>query len=221
MNVHSLPETQAESSLIIPSGDKRARIIATTIRLIAEYGFHGAPIAMIAQEAEVGAGTIYRYFQDKDTLILEVFRQVDEALKKVLLHEYSVQQPIRERFLHLCRGIFRYGLQNPYEFKFMEQFYNSPYGANRRRENRFCKCDDTCQDQPLEQVFIIGQAQQVIKPLPLAVLIALAIGPIVFLVKDSLAGMISLDETIIDSTLSACWDAVRETAGDMKGPTGS
>ena len=210
MNVHSpkTPLTQADP------GSKRDLIIQATIRLISEYGFHGTPISMIAQEAGVGAGTIYRYFKDKDSLVLEIFKQANCDFKETLLHGYDANQPVRDRFLHLCRGIFQYGIQNPYEFKFIEQFYNSPYGTSLRREKLFCNCGDTGKDLPLEQVFAAGQAQQVIKELPLAALIALAIGPIIFLVKDSIAGLIQLDETTINKTLAACWDAVKQDRGD-------
>jgi len=214
MNIHSSKKypTQADR------GSKRELIIDATIRLISEYGFHGTPISMIAQEAGVGAGTIYRYFKDKNSLVLEIFKQVNSAFKRTLLHEYDVHQPIRDRFLHLCGGIFQYGIQNPYKFKFIEQFYNSPYGTSLRREKLFCNCGDTDQDLPLEQVFAAGQAQQVIKELPQAALIALAIGPIVFLVKDSIAGLIQLDQKTIDNTLAACWDAIQLEIGTNRQP---
>jgi len=205
MNIHSKNKIVSDQE---NPGNKRDQIVAATIKLISEYGFHGTPISMIALEAEVGAGTIYRYFKDKDALVLEIFEQVHTTFKKTLLYEYDINQPIRDRFLHLCRGIFQYGIKNPYEFKFIEQFYNSPYGTSLRREKLFCNCGDTGQELPLEQVFAAGQAQHLIKPLPLAALIALAIGPIVFLVKDSIAGLIQLDEPTIDATLTACWDAV-------------
>jgi len=195
--------------MLTDTKDKRQNIIQATIKLIAEYGFHGTPISMIAKEAEVGAGTIYRYFKDKDSLVLEIFQQVDSGFKKALLAEYDVNRPIRDRFLHLCRGVFQYGIENPYEFKFIEQFYHSPYGTNLRREKQFCNCGDAGQALPFKQVFDFGQTQQVIKDLPLVALLALAMGPIVFLVKDSIAGLIQLEETTINDTLAACWDAVK------------
>ena len=205
MNIHSKNKIVSDQE---NPGNKRDQIVAATIKLISEYGFHGTPISMIAMEAEVGAGTIYRYFKDKDALVLEIFGQLHSTLKSTLLHEYDISQPIRDRFLHLCRGIFQYGIKHHYEFKFIEQFYNSPYGTTLRREELFCNCGDTGQELPLEKVFADGQAQHLIKPLPLAALIALSIGPIVFLVKDSIAGLIQLDEPTIDATLTACWDAV-------------
>jgi len=49
--------------------DKRDDIVRAALELIAENGFHGAPMAMIADKAGVGAGTIYRYFENKEVLI--------------------------------------------------------------------------------------------------------------------------------------------------------
>jgi len=54
------------------NSDKRAEIIRAALELIAEHGFHGAPMAMIAEKAGVAAGTIYRYFESKDVLITEL-----------------------------------------------------------------------------------------------------------------------------------------------------
>lgn len=188
--------------------DKRDAIIRATVKLISEYGFHGAPMAMVAKEACVGAGTIYRYFKDKDHLVAEIFLGLDSELKKTLLVEYDMTLSIRDRFLHLCLGVFRYGVTNPSEFKFIEQFYHSPYGTSLYREKLYC-CACKTDDDPLGQVFLAGQEQRVIKDLPVAVLLALAIGPIVFLIKDHINGLVQLGEGTITDTIAACWDAVK------------
>jgi len=187
---------------------KREAILDATVRLISQYGFHGAPIALVAREAGVGAGTIYRYFKDKDHLVLEIFRGIDSDLKRTLLVEYDKTLSIRDRFLHLCRGVFRYGVRHPSEFRFIEQFYHSPYGTNLRREKLFCQGGPQEED-PLAAVFFSGQQQQVIKDLPIVALLALAIGPIVFLVKDHINGLVQLDEGTVNATIAACWDAVK------------
>lgn len=188
--------------------DKREAIVRATIKLISEYGFHGAPVALVAKEAGVGAGTIYRYFKDKDHLVGEIFRGIDEELKKTLLIEYDRTLSIRDQFMHLCRGVFRYGVSCPREFKFVEQFYHSPYGTNLRREKLFCDASDT-DDDPLGQLFLSGQKQLAIKNLPVVALLALAIGPIVFLIKDHINGLVKLDEATINETIAACWDAIK------------
>ena len=49
--------------------EKRDEIIRAAMELIAGHGFHGAPMALVAERAGVAAGTIYRYFESKDDLI--------------------------------------------------------------------------------------------------------------------------------------------------------
>ena len=51
--------------------DIRAAIINSTIGVIADHGFHQAPMSTIANRAGVATGTTYRFFQSKDELILE------------------------------------------------------------------------------------------------------------------------------------------------------
>ncbi|HEX9157545.1 MAG TPA: helix-turn-helix domain-containing protein, partial [Syntrophales bacterium] len=71
------------------NADKREEIMRAALELIAEHGFHGAPMAMIADRAGVGAGTIYRYFEGKDALITELYRELEGKLLAYLQEGYS------------------------------------------------------------------------------------------------------------------------------------
>jgi AcrR family transcriptional regulator len=197
--------------------NRRDDIVRAAIRIIATYGFHGAPVSLIAREAGVGAGSIYRYFRDKDTLIVEIFHQLDQELKRALLEGHDEGQPLRPRFFHLCRGVFRFGRKHPHEFKFIEQFCHSPYGINLRREKLFCECGAPGEEFPFKLFFDLGRRQGMIRDLPLPVLLALTVGPIIFLTKDHIAGLLELDEATIDKTIAACWEAIK-TEGPGAGP---
>ena len=50
--------------------DKRKDILDATLQLISDQGFHGTPMSQIAAEAGVGAGAIYRYFENKHLLLI-------------------------------------------------------------------------------------------------------------------------------------------------------
>ena len=76
--------------------DKRDEIVRATLELIAEHGFHGAPMAMIAEKAGVAAGTIYLYFENKDVLITEVYRDLEERIYRYVQEGYAPEKPIRE-----------------------------------------------------------------------------------------------------------------------------
>jgi AcrR family transcriptional regulator len=55
--------------------DKRLRILNAARRLIAEGGFHEAPVAAVAALAGVATGTVYRYFPSKAELFADVVGQ--------------------------------------------------------------------------------------------------------------------------------------------------
>jgi AcrR family transcriptional regulator len=75
------------------TSDKRINILRAAMKLIAVNGFHGSPTAMIAAEAGVGAGTLYRYFSDKDALIIEVHKEVEIRLYEQLQQDYPSKNP--------------------------------------------------------------------------------------------------------------------------------
>jgi AcrR family transcriptional regulator len=187
--------------------EKRLEILHAALELIAEHGFHGAPIAAIAERAKVGAGTIYRYFENKDVLINELFQELHDRICSCLLEGYAVEKPLRERFVHLSTALLRYFVDNPLEFRFIEQHFNSPYGnAFRRARLTGSGEEDDLYRRLLEE----GIARQVVKDLPLAVLFALALGPLLAVARDHILGFVRLDESLLMQTVQACWDGVKK-----------
>jgi len=187
------------------SDDKRSAIIQAALELVGEHGFHGAPMAMVAQRAGVAAGTIYRYFESKDMLITEIYADLEKRLLAAVMEEYPEGRPVRERFLHMAKIIVHYSLSSPMEFRFLEQFHNSPFGAAHRRDKIFGKTDkDIC-----TELFDEARNEQIMKDLPLAVLFALAFGPLLDICRDHILGFLTLDDGLIGRAVEACWDAVK------------
>jgi len=186
--------------------EKRQEILNAALQVIAEHGFHEAPIALIAERAGVGAGTIYRYFATKDLLISELFLELHVQIGTVLSRGYQVDRSIRERFIHLGTELLRYCIANPREFRFLEQFFNSPYGIEFRRDRLLGQDEEA--DLYL-RLLEEGLAQRIVKELPLVVLLALAIGPLLAVARDHIAGFIELDEKLLGLTVEACWDALK------------
>ncbi|MBN1830188.1 MAG: TetR/AcrR family transcriptional regulator [Deltaproteobacteria bacterium] len=186
--------------------DKRGKIFQAAMELIAERGFHGAPMAMIAERAGVAAGTIYRYFDNKDILITELYSELEEELRSALEEGYSVAKPIRERFLHLGIAILRYFIAHPLYFRYIEQYHNSPYGVSLRRDMIMSKIG---KHNIFKDLFEQGIEQQVMKDLPITVIFALAFGPLLVLLKDHIHGFVILDDGLIRQVIDSCWDAIR------------
>ena len=186
--------------------DKRDEIVRAALELIAEHGFHGAPMAMIAERANVGAGTIYRYFENKDVLIAELYQNVEGRMLPAILDGYAADRPLRERFIHLGTALLRYFIENPIDFRYLEQFHNSPYGAEHRRDKILGE-KEGC--NVFRDLFEAGISGQVVKELPLVILFALAFGPIVMVTRDHILGFVNLNEVLITWTVEACWDGIK------------
>ena len=187
--------------------DKRDEIVRAALELIAENGFHGAPMAMIAERANVGAGTIYRYFENKDVLITELYGDIEKSIMTALQDGYSVEKPFRERFLHLGTELLHHFISNPPVFRYLEQFHNSPYGVAFRRDKILGTAASGC--NVFRELFQEGKTQQILKDLPLVILFALFFGPVLSVARDHILGFVVLDETMIHQIIEACWDAVK------------
>lgn len=185
--------------------DKRETIIQAALELVAEHGFHGAPMAMIAERAGVGAGTIYRYFDNKDTLIMEIRSFVEEHFISAFMEGYPEKGAVRERFLHMGKVLVKHLITEPLELRFIEQFHNSPYGVEHRREKLFGKTEKNI----ICDLFDEGRQQQIFKDLDLPILFALSFGPLIDVCRDHILGFVNLTDDLIAQTVSACWDAVR------------
>lgn len=185
---------------------KRGEIVRAALELIAEHGFHGAPMAMIADRAGVGAGTIYRYFENKEVMITELYCELEERIYPALHAGYPAEKPIRERFMHLGTSLLRYFIGSPLDFRFLEQFHNSPYGVEYRRDKVLGNregCD------VFRDLFEEGVAQQVIKELPLVLLFDLAFGPLLAMARDHILGFIQLKDSLVVRCIEACWDGIK------------
>lgn len=57
------------------TGDKYTAILDAAVRVIATHGYHGAQMSRIARTAGVAIGTLYLYFDNKQDLLLSLFRE--------------------------------------------------------------------------------------------------------------------------------------------------
>lgn len=183
--------------------DKRTLIMRATLESLSQHGFHGTPISMIAEKAGVGAGTIYRYFDNKEHLINEIFTFIKKDVIKAMLQDYREECSYKERFKHLWMNLIQYCIQHPQEFQFVEQYRYAPYVSHVTRQQSFVIL------APIMQFFIESKRAKAMKDLPLYTIISLTYGPIVSLSKLHIDHNQSLTQERIEQAAEACWDAVR------------
>ncbi|HQM46773.1 MAG TPA: TetR/AcrR family transcriptional regulator, partial [Smithellaceae bacterium] len=118
-------------------------------------------------------------------------------------------EPVKEQFFHVFGELCRYLLIHPLHFRYMEQFFNSPYGISKRRDKISGKATNYRKHDTLAEIFKEGISQQILKDLPVVVLSSLAIGPMLYVIRDHTLGFVVLEESLIRQMTEACWDAIK------------
>lgn len=72
---------------------KKERILETAARLFAERGYARTSTALLAQEAGVAEGTIFRHFKSKDDIFLELIQRLREKITQDVYQYLEVQGP--------------------------------------------------------------------------------------------------------------------------------
>lgn len=183
--------------------EKRDAILSATLELVSERGFHNTPMSMISEEAKVGAGTIYRNFENKEALINELFLEIKSRISAPMLEGLSEGFTTEEKFKRIWRRTFQYCLNNSEEMLFLEQYHNSPFltpeteAATRQYFG------------PIIGVFEESVRAGEIKPMPFEMFSIFVWNMIAAHARLHLNGILIMDEDKLGLAIQACWDAVR------------
>jgi TetR/AcrR family fatty acid metabolism transcriptional regulator len=86
------------------AGDKKQKIMMAAARVFAQKGFHQSKIEEIAQEADVGKGTVYEYFASKLDLFSQMFQAgiwfYRDTISQEVKPELTISEQLR-RFVYL------------------------------------------------------------------------------------------------------------------------
>lgn len=110
-----------------PEDDRRIRILEAAERAFARHGFHAASMQIVAAEARMSAGNLYRYFSSKEALVsglaerdqaelAEDFGRLECAADMLgamaaLLRKHLVESPVAD--CHLALEIWAEAGRNP------------------------------------------------------------------------------------------------------------
>ncbi|WP_316836123.1 TetR/AcrR family transcriptional regulator [Pedobacter nutrimenti] len=114
----------------LENNSKRDAILNSTLELVKSHGFHGAPMSQIAKNANVAAGTIYHYFDSKETLIIELYIRTKERLSEAMLKGDDETLSYKDRFFRFMRNNYNFYVENESSMLFLEQYINSPFAKN-------------------------------------------------------------------------------------------
>lgn len=197
--------------------DKRRIILDAALRVFAERGYHGTTVPEVADAAGVGTGTLYRYFEHKEALVNEVYRDAKGRLRAALLDDAPAldvyQLDVAERwFSELWRRLGAFAKAEPATFRFLEMQDHVEYLDKKSRE---------------VELSVLGPLWMAGKRLrdraaggpSVDVLIALLWGAFVGLIKAQRLGYMKLSDEQLREAGAACWRMIApETLSTGKKP---
>ncbi len=101
-------------------GDKRTQIMKAAEKLFTSRRFHEITMADVAGAAQIGKGTIYQYFKDKDDLFFQVTTSGFEELCDLLHRRVPSNAPFAEQLVDVCTEIHRFFESRRQLFRMMQ-----------------------------------------------------------------------------------------------------
>jgi len=183
--------------------DKKEAIYKAAIKLLDENGFHSTPMSLIAKEANVAAGTIYLYFENKEDMLNKLYLEIKEKYSNSLMEGYSEDMPIRDAFELVWRNSLNFKLNRSAEFNVMEQFKNSPFVRKGTVEEGLKIFS------PVFHLLDRARNAKVIKDIPSQIFQALFFAPVGELVKSHQLNRSKFTEEEKKIAFQATWDSVK------------
>lgn len=179
---------------------KRTAILEAALDRFAELGVNGVAVPDIARGAQVGTGTIYRYFENKEALVNVLFQEEKVRFGNYLSETAGNQGSPLEQFDDHWQRMIGFAREHPKAFRFLELQDHLPYLDETSRElerkvlRRLAAPTRNLQQQGVFRSDIRAE-----------IIMATVWGAFVNLMKAERAGYIELSDKDITDARDACW----------------
>lgn len=121
-------------------GNKQHRIKEAMVNLFLREGIDGTSISKIAREAGVSPATIYVYYNSKEEMLAEVFREYSTAPYRYLMQRLTPDMEAAALIEEIVRGCYSFSREHEEIFSFVEQCSRCPTLSESVSEEE-CSCD--------------------------------------------------------------------------------
>ncbi|NOZ46120.1 MAG: TetR/AcrR family transcriptional regulator [Chlorobi bacterium] len=183
--------------------DKRTAILKATLELVVKNGLHATPMAMVAKKANVGAGTIYRYFRNKEALMNELYSEIKKKLGDALKKDINKEDQVKVSFKKFWVNIFYFFIQNPLEFRFIEQCEYTPFvtdATKKENEKHYSVIFEFMND---------GINKGVLREMNSELMLSIVYGMLVSVANIHLNKKLLIENDVMEQAIQACWDAIK------------
>jgi len=184
--------------------DKRKKILTAAEVLLAERGFYGLSMKALANSAGVAAGTIYRYFENKEDMINQLHQYVKAEVAKETFQGWHDGLSQKEKYALCWHNTYQSVLTNPNRLIAVSMLLLRPSVKGQKMH--------PCNDQlfaPLFNIYEQGIRDQIFHDFPIPALWSLSFESSINLAKKVINNSIEQpDEQLITQIIDASWQAI-------------
>lgn len=182
--------------------DKKDKILEVMLRLIKQQGIQATPMAQVAKEAGVAAGTIYHHFASKEQLVNELYLKVKKEFGDLLVAKLNVDLGYKEKFWVLWKSLYYYYTQNPLAFNFSAQLGHSPLISDdiKVRAKQYY--------QPIIEFFAEGIRSGLLKPMDAQLIGELVYGSVASTVQMYYENNSNITLQVLEQAIEYSWDGI-------------
>ena len=183
--------------------NKIARIHKATLKLVKATGLAGITMQLVAKEAKLATGTLYIYFENKESLIVSLFQECIKNSQGIFFNNYNATAPFKAGFHIIWSNVLQHRLSHFEESLFMEQCFHSPFIDEQT------KIEAKKLFEPLKDLLLRGKKEHLIKDIDNFWLIAFMIGFINEIAKRVNYFNKKLTNEVIEASFQLCWDGLK------------
>ncbi len=182
--------------------DKRKALMKSALELFTSKGFDNTSTASISRSAGVATGTLFTYFDNKESLINDLYLETKMEFMGIfppMPDDIIMTEEVVKVFWDLS---INWGLKNPKKMKFIVMYKSSPYITKMTW------------DELAEDMALLGNIYQrsidegVIKDLPIEYLMEATTSHVYFTILYLSSRKIK-DQQVIDDLFPTMWDMIR------------
>lgn len=172
--------------------------------IVAERGFHDAPMSLIKERSGASAGVIYHYFDSKEEIIQKLHERVRTLKRASLLEGYAPEMPAKDAFVLVWMNGYHFYRDHTREMRFLEQYEAAGFA---RGQDVADTIERDARQVAFERRFRSHTKGGALNDLPAEVIYELTFGVVARLATQPR----KLSDRILRETAERVWEAVRTT----------
>ncbi len=182
---------------------KQEALFNATVKLVNEIGFASASVSKIASEAGVSPATLYIYFKNKEDLLVSTYVEIKKEMGEAIQEGFDPDHSLYDSLYLIWKNSFSFISANTEEFRYAEQFSNSPYTDLIQQEEVMENF------APIMKMISEGIRQKILKDVNLDLIAAFLFHPVAILANPGKCKNFEADDSQIDQAFEMAWDALR------------